>query len=46
MLQVVGELRATVIAAAIDNAIFAAVGVRLRYLPIRPAAVPEALGHA
>jgi precorrin isomerase len=45
MLQVVGELGATVIAAAIGNAIFAAVAVRLRNPPIRPA-VPEALGHA
>ena len=46
MLPVVGELGATVVAPAIGNAIFASVGVRLRYLPIRPAAVPEALGHA
>ena len=40
------ELGATVVAPANGNAIFAAVGLRLRYLPIRPAAVPEALGHA
>ena len=46
MLSVVGELGATVVAPAIGNAMFAAVGVQLRYLPIRPAAVPEALGHA
>jgi isoquinoline 1-oxidoreductase subunit beta len=46
MLPVVGELGATVIVPAIGNAIFAAVGVRLRCLPIRPTAVPEALGHA
>jgi CO/xanthine dehydrogenase Mo-binding subunit len=45
MLSVVGELGA-VGAAVSCNAIFAAVGVRLRYLPIRSAAVPEALGHA
>jgi isoquinoline 1-oxidoreductase subunit beta len=46
MLPVVGELGATVVTPAIANAIFAAVGVRLRYLPIGPAAVPEAPGHA
>ena len=46
MLPVVGEHGGTVMAPAIGNAFFAAVGVRLRYLPIRPAAVPEALGHA
>jgi CO/xanthine dehydrogenase Mo-binding subunit len=46
MLPVVGELSATVIAPAFGNAIFAAFGVRLLYLPIRPAAVPETLGHA
>jgi xanthine dehydrogenase iron-sulfur cluster and FAD-binding subunit A len=33
----------TVVAPAIGNAIFAAVGVRLRHLPIRPAAVLQAL---
>jgi CO/xanthine dehydrogenase Mo-binding subunit len=46
MLSVVGELGATLVALAIGNAIFAAAGVWLRYLPIRPAAVPEALDHA
>jgi isoquinoline 1-oxidoreductase beta subunit len=46
MFPVVGEHGGTVIAPAIGNAFFAPVGVRLRYLPIRPAAVPEALGHA
>ena len=46
MLPLVGELGATVVAPAIGNAIFAAVQVRLRYLPNCPAAVPEALGHA
>jgi len=45
MLSVVGEFGA-VVAPASRNALFAAVGVRLRYLPIHPAAVPEALGHA
>ena len=38
-----GEPGTTVVAPAIGNAIFAAVGVRLRDLPIRPAAVLEAL---
>ena len=38
-----GEPATTVIAPAIGNAIFAAVGVRLRHLPIRPSAVLEAL---
>jgi len=33
----------TVVAPAIGNAIFAAIGVRLRHLPIRPAAVRAAL---
>jgi CO/xanthine dehydrogenase Mo-binding subunit len=45
MLQVVGELGAAGIAAAIGDAIFAAAAVRLPYLPIHPA-VPEALGYA
>jgi CO/xanthine dehydrogenase Mo-binding subunit len=38
-----GEPGTTVVAPAIGNAIFAAVGVRLRDLPIRPAAVLQAL---
>jgi CO/xanthine dehydrogenase Mo-binding subunit len=38
-----GEPPTTVIAPAIGNAIFAAVGARLRHLPIRPQAVLEAL---
>jgi hypothetical protein len=38
-----GEPGTTVVAPAIGNAIFAAVGVRLRHLPIRPAAVLQAL---
>jgi len=38
-----GEPATTVVAPAIGNAIFAAVGVRLRHLPIRPSAVLEAL---
>jgi CO/xanthine dehydrogenase Mo-binding subunit len=38
-----GEPGTTVVAPAIGNAIFAAVGVRLRDLPIRPAAVRQAL---
>ncbi len=38
-----GEPPTTVVAPAIGNAIFAAVGVRLRHLPIRPAAVLQAL---
>jgi CO/xanthine dehydrogenase Mo-binding subunit len=38
-----GEPGTTVVAPALGNAIFAAVGVRLRDLPIRPAAVLEAL---
>ena len=46
MPPVIGELDATVIAPAIGAAMFAGVGVRLRYRPIRPAAVPEALGYA
>jgi len=38
-----GEPATTVVAPAIGNAIFAAVGVRLRHLPIRPAAILETL---
>jgi isoquinoline 1-oxidoreductase subunit beta len=38
-----GEPGTTVVSPAIGNAIFAAVGVRLRHLPIRPAAVLQAL---
>jgi isoquinoline 1-oxidoreductase subunit beta len=38
-----GEPGTTVVAPAIGNAIFAAVGVRLRHLSIRPAAVLQAL---
>jgi isoquinoline 1-oxidoreductase subunit beta len=38
-----GEPGTTVVAPAIGNAIFAAAGVRLRHLPIRPAAVLQAL---
>jgi CO/xanthine dehydrogenase Mo-binding subunit len=40
-----GEPPTTVIGPAIGNAIFAAVGARLRHLPIRPATVLEALAH-
>jgi isoquinoline 1-oxidoreductase subunit beta len=38
-----GEPGTTVVAPAIGNAIFAATGVRLRHLPMRPAAVRQAL---
>jgi CO/xanthine dehydrogenase Mo-binding subunit len=38
-----GEPTTTVVAPAIGNAIFAAVGARLRHLPIRPADVLAAL---
>ena len=38
-----GEPGTTVVAPAIGNAIFDAVGVRLRHLPIRPSAVLQAL---
>jgi len=38
-----GEPATTVVAPAIGNAIFAAAGVRLRHLPIRPSAVLQAL---
>ena len=38
-----GEPATTVVAPAIGNAIFAAVGARVRHLPIRPQAVLEAL---
>jgi CO/xanthine dehydrogenase Mo-binding subunit len=40
-----GEPATTVVAPAIGNAIFAAVGVRLRHLPIRPAALRQALSR-
>jgi len=39
-----GEPCTTVVGPAIGNAIFAAVGARVRHLPIRPAAVLAALG--
>jgi isoquinoline 1-oxidoreductase subunit beta len=38
-----GEPGTTAIAPAIGNAIFAAVGVRLRHLPMRPRKLLEAL---
>ncbi len=38
-----GEPGTTVVAPAIGNAIYAAVGTRLRHLPIRPAAIRDAL---
>jgi isoquinoline 1-oxidoreductase subunit beta len=40
-----GEPATTVIAPAIGNAVFAAVGVRLRHLPIRPDAVLRSLSQ-
>ena len=40
-----GEPATTAIAPAVGNAIFAAIGVRLRHLPIRPQAVLDALAH-
>jgi isoquinoline 1-oxidoreductase subunit beta len=40
-----GEPATTAVAPAIGNALFAACGARLRHLPIRPAAVLEALAH-
>jgi len=40
-----GEPATTVVAPAIGNAIFAAIGVRLRHLPIRPPAVLHALSN-
>lgn len=40
-----GEPATTVVGPAIGNAIFAAVGARLRHLPIRPAAVLSALAN-
>lgn len=40
-----GEPATTGVAPAIGNAIFAACGARLRHLPMRPAAVLEALAH-
>jgi isoquinoline 1-oxidoreductase subunit beta len=43
----IGEPATTVVAPAIDNAIFAAVGARLRHLPMHPAALRKALaGHS
>jgi isoquinoline 1-oxidoreductase beta subunit len=41
-----GEPCTTVVGPAIGNAIFAAIGARVRHLPIRPAAVLEALGKS
>jgi len=38
-----GEPGTTVVAPAIGNTIFAATGIRFRHLPIRPAAVLQAL---
>lgn len=39
-----GEPATTVVGPAIGNAVFAAVGARVRALPIRPEAVTAALG--
>jgi isoquinoline 1-oxidoreductase subunit beta len=41
-----GEPCTTVVGPAIGNAIFAAVGARVRHLPIRPGAILEALGKS
>ena len=41
-----GEPATTVVGPAIGNAIFAAVGVRLRHIPIRPSDVLAALKQA
>ncbi len=41
-----GEPATTVVGPAIGNAIFNAVGARLRHIPITPAAVREALTKA
>jgi isoquinoline 1-oxidoreductase subunit beta len=41
-----GEPCTTVVGPAIGNAIFAAVGARVRHLPIRPAAILQALANA
>ncbi|MEP6881747.1 MAG: hypothetical protein ABI866_07130, partial [Dokdonella sp.] len=41
-----GEPATTVVGPAIGNAIFAAVGARLRHIPIRPADVLAALKQA
>jgi isoquinoline 1-oxidoreductase subunit beta len=40
-----GEPATTAVAPAIENAIFAACGARVRHLPIRPDAVLQALAH-
>ena len=40
-----GEAATTAVAPAIGNAIFVALGARLRHLPIRPEAVRQALAH-
>jgi isoquinoline 1-oxidoreductase beta subunit len=40
-----GEPATTVVGPAIGNAIFAAIGARLRHLPIRPDDVLQALAH-
>ena len=41
-----GEPATTVVGPAIGNAIFAAVGARVRHLPIRPDAVKQAISEA